>query len=124
MKKLIIILAIFFYSCALKKAIDKDPFIGTYNMTVLEVENYGDIPLFLKILKDGSGYKSEIKPQNQTNGSDGDFKIYSTKKKVDVFEIEANADGYDINFILKINEDNINGTMFDTFEVIGKKIKN
>mgnify|MGYP004162322149 CR=1 FL=1 len=122
MKKLIIILTILFYGCAVKKAIEKDLFIGSYNMTVIEVENYGDIPLFLKIFKDENGYQSEIKLQNKTNGSDGDFKIYSTSKNEDIFEIKANAAGYDINFILKINEENINGTMFDTFEVIGKKI--
>ena len=124
MKKLIITFAILFCSCAVKKAIDKDPFIGSYTMTVFEGDNYGDSPLILKIFKDEDGYQSEIKLQNQTNGVDEDFKIYYTNKNLDVFEIKANAAGYDINFILKINEDNINGTMLDMFEIVGKKVKN
>ena len=59
MKKALILSVIFLMaSCGVQKKIVKDPYVGIYDFTVFEVDNYGDIPVKLTLTKEGEVYTS------------------------------------------------------------------
>ena len=66
---------LFIVSCGVQKNLKSDPYVGSYQMTVFEVDNIGDLPLYLDITKDGDKYASAITPQD---GGDFEFEIDGT----------------------------------------------
>ena len=76
-------------SCAtLKKS---DPYVGSYDITIFEVDNIGDIPLTLNIFKIESGYTSTLIPQVAAENQDVDFEVDETSIEDNIFTIEAFA---------------------------------
>ena len=52
MKKTVTLALLFLVaSCGVLKKTVKDPYVGSFNFTVFEVDNYGDIPVKLTINK-------------------------------------------------------------------------
>ena len=52
MKKILPLVALLFIvSCGVQKNIKSDPYVGSYEMTVFEVDNIGDLPLLLDLTK-------------------------------------------------------------------------
>lgn len=115
-------LALFFLiSCGVQKSVTKDPYVGSYEMTVFEVDNFGDIPLFLDITKEGDQYKAAIKPQD--GSQDVSFEVEGTTFDEGSFTVEAYAAGYDIYFELTIEEDALSGSLMGMFDIEGNRIK-
>ena len=81
-------------SCATLK--NSDPYVGFYHITIYEVENIGDIPLTLNIVKTESGYNSTLISQVTTDDQEDDFDIDQTSLEDNTFTIETFAGGYDI----------------------------
>ena len=105
-------------SCGVQKNLKSDPYVGSYQMTAFEVDNIGDIPLYLDITKEEDTYVSAITPQE---GGDFDFEIDGTTLEEGVFTIKAYVAGYDIYFELMIEEDEISGTLMGMFDVEGSR---
>ena len=103
MKKILALFSLLFIvSCGVQKNLKRDPYLGSYQITVFEVDNIGDLPLYLDITKDGDEYASAITPQD---GGDFEFEIDGTTLEEGVFTIEAYVAGYDIYFELTSEED-------------------
>jgi hypothetical protein len=120
-KALVLISLIIMVSCGVQKNLKSDPYVGSYKMTVFEVDNIGDLTLYLDITKEGDAYASAITPQE---GVDSDFEIDGTTLEEGVFTIEASVagyEGYDIYFELTIEEDEISGTLMGMFDVEGSR---
>lgn len=117
-KTLALFFLLFVVSCGVQKNLKSDPYVGSYQMTVFEVDNIGDLPLYLDITKEGDAYASAITPQE---GGDFDFEIDGTTLEEGVFTIEAYVAGYDIYFELTIEEDEISGTLMGMFDVEGSR---
>lgn len=113
---------LFFISCGVQKNIVKDPYVGSYEMTVFEVDNFGDIPLFLDLTKEGDQYKAAITPQE--GSEDVAFEVEGTTFDEGTFTVEAYAAGYDIYFELTIEEDTVTGSLMGMFDLEGSRIKN
>ena len=111
-----------FISCGVQKNIVKDPYVGSYEMTVFEVDNFGDIPLFLDLTKEGDQYKAAITPQEDSE--DVAFEVEGTTFDEGTFTVEAYAAGYDIYFELTIEEDTVTGSLMGMFDLEGSRIKN
>jgi len=90
-------------------------------MTVFEVDNVGDLPLYLDITKEGNTYASAITPQEEGGGFE--FEINGTSVEDGVFTIEAYVAGYDIYFELTIEGDEISGSLMGMFDVEGSRVE-
>ena len=125
MKKVIILSVLFLMaSCGVHKKIAKDPYVGIYDFTVFEVDNYGDIPVKLTLTKEGEVYTS-VMTINRENSSVGEeIEVDATTLEEDVFTIEAYTAGYDIYFELSIEQNEISGSMMGMFDVSGIRVKN
>ena len=124
MKKVLILSVLFLMaSCGVHKKIAKDPYVGIYDFTVFEVDNYGDIPVKLTLTKEGEVYTS-VMTINRENSSVGEeIEVDATTLEEDVFTIEAYTAGYDIYFELSIEQNEISGSMMGMFEVSGIRVK-
>ena len=105
-------------SCGVQKNLKNDPYVGSYQMTVFEVDNIGDLPLYLDITKEGDANASAIPTQE---GGNFYFEIDGTTLEDGVFTTEAYVAGYDIYFELTIEEDEISGTLMGMFDVEGSR---
>jgi hypothetical protein len=109
MQKLVFFLSLFLIvSCGVQKNINQDPYVGSYEITVFEVDNFGDIELFLEINQEADAYVASIKPRNPDQQVE--------------FEIEAYASGYDIYFEISIDEDAVSGSLMGMFDLEGSRI--
>ena len=124
MKKVLILSVLFLMaSCGVHKKIAKDPYVGIYDFTVFEVDNYGDIPVKLTLTKEGEVYTS-VMTINRENSSVGEeIEVDATTLEEDVFTIEAYTAGYDIYFELSIEQNEISGSMMGMFDVSGIRVK-
>ena len=106
-----------------KKKIAKDPYVGTYDFTIFEVDNYGDIPVKLNLTKEGEEYTSVMTFNGEDSSAGEDIEVDTTTLKEGVFTIEAYTAGYDIYFELSIEQNDISGSMMGMFDVSGIRIK-
>ncbi|MDA9843317.1 hypothetical protein N9C47_00505 [Flavobacteriaceae bacterium] len=122
MKKLIPLVALFLtFSCGVQKSIKSDPYVGSYEMTVFEVDNIGDLSLLLNLTKEGENYTASISPKEGMQ--DVEFEVGDTTLQDNVFTIEAYAAGYDIYFDITIQEDTVSGSLMGMFDLEGTRIK-
>ena len=122
MKKILPLVALLFIvSCGVQKNIKSDPYVGSYEMTVFEVDNIGDLPLLLDLTKQGDVYTAAISPKEGMQ--DVEFEVGATKLQDGVFTIEAYAAGYDIYFELTIDQDGLFGILMGMFDVEETRLK-
>ena len=61
MKKLsLLTISLFIFSCGVQKKATKDLYAGIYEITVFDVDQIGDVPLTLTIIKNETGYSSKL----------------------------------------------------------------
>ena len=83
-----VIILSFCISCAALKSTKNDPFVGKYNMTVLNVDQVGDIPAVLIISKDKKLYISDVSKVlvSMYDGPEQIKKFHDMTKKANVPE--------------------------------------
>ena len=59
-KTLYLVALVFTFSRGIFKNVDSDSYVGNYNMTILDVDQIGDIFLELSISKTNDGYESSF----------------------------------------------------------------
>ena len=124
MKKGLILSALFLIaSCGVQKKIAKDPYVGIYDFTVFEVDNYGDIPVKLTLTKEDEVYTSVMNINREDSSVGEEIEVDATALEEGVFTIEAYTAGYDIYFELSIEQNEISGSMMGMFEVSGIRVK-
>ena len=124
MKKALILSVIFLMaSCGVQKKIVKDPYVGIYDFTVFEVDNYGDIPVKLTLTKEGEEYTSVMTINAEDSSVGEEIEVDATTLEEGVFTIEAYTAGYDIYFELNIEQNEISGSMMGMFDVSGIRVK-
>jgi len=125
MKKVIILSVLFLMaSCGVQKKIGKDPYVGIYDFTVFEVDNYGDIPVKLTLTKEGEVYTSVMTINGEDSSVGEEIEVDATTLEEGVFTIEAYTAGYDIYFELSIEQNEISGSMMGMFDVSGIRVEN
>ena len=110
-------------SCGVQKKIAKDPYVGMYDFTIFEVDNYGDIPVKLNLTKEGEEYTSVMTFNGEDSSVGEDIRVDSTTLEEGVFTIEAYTAGYDIYFELSIEQNDISGSMMGMYDVSGTRVK-
>ena len=110
-------------SCGVQKKIAKDPYVGTYDFTIFEVDNYGDIPVKLNLTKEDEEYTSVMTFNGEDSSAVEDIRVDSTTLEEGVFTIEAYTAGYDIYFELSIEQNDISGSMMGLYDVSGIRVK-
>ena len=124
MKKVLILSVLFLMaSCGVHKKIAKDPYVGIYDFTVFEVDNYGDIPVKLTLTKEGEEYTSVMTINAEDSSVGEEIEVDATTLEEGVFTIEAYTAGYDIYFELSIEQNEISGSMMGMFDVSGIRVK-
>ena len=124
MKKALILSVLFLIaSCGVQKKIAKDPYVGTYDFTIFEVDNYGDIPVKLNLTKEDEEYTSVMTFNGEDSSAGEDIRVDSTTLEEGVFTIEAYTAGYDIYFELSIEQNDISGSMMGMYDVSGTRVK-
>jgi len=110
-----------FISCSVFKSQDFNPFVGVFQVKVLDVDGAGDVPAVLSIFKNNDNYISTI--IYEIGGVENDMEILSSYE-IDhtTFIIEAFLDGNQIDFELNIEDDKVSGIAAGTFEVLGYRI--
>ena len=91
--------------------------VGDFNITILDTP-YGDVPIVLKVTKSEDTYSSELVGEGQL---DGVFQVDSTEVTDNTILVEADAMGTPMSLDLKVNENEITGTVMD-FEIKGSRI--
>jgi len=114
-----LIVFLFVISCGVQKKAIVDPYVGKYNITIFQVDGFGDIPLELVISKADQGYSAELKDPAENTPID----VLATTLTDNEFNIEAYTMGYDIYLNLTINQDEIVGTMMDMYDIEGTRNK-
>jgi len=106
-------------SCASFK--NKNPFIGVFQVNVLDIDDVGDVPAILSIFKNKDNYTSTI--VYEIDGVENELEILSSYE-VDntTFIIETFLDGNQIDFELNFDNDNISGIAAGIFEVEGTRL--
>ena len=124
MKKTLTTLLLLFLiaSCGALKNTAKDPYVGSFDFTIFEVDNFGDIPIKMTLTKEGEEYISQMDFAGDGQAA-GDIEITSTSLQDDVLSIEAYTSGYDIYFELSVEGDAISGSMMGMFDIEGVRIK-
>ncbi len=120
MKKAILFVALILVaSCGVQKQAKApaDPYVGVFNITVLNVDGYGDIPIELTVTKENDAYKASF---NQ----DTPIEIIGTNFANNQLEIDTYAQGYDILFEIKVDGDAVSGFMMGTFDIEGQRVVN
>jgi len=110
-----------FISCSIFKSQDFNPFIGVFQVKVLDVDGAGDVPAILSIFKNNDNYISTI--IYEIEGVENDMEILSSYE-IDhtTFIIEAFLDGNQIDFELNFEDNKVTGIAAGTFEVEGYRI--
>lgn len=124
MKKTLTTLSLLFLiaSCGTLKNTAKDPYVGSFDFTIFEVDNFGDIPINMTLTKEGEEYISQMEFAGDGQAA-GDIEINSTILQDGVLTIEAYTAGYDIYFELTVEGDAISGSMMGMFDVEGVRKK-
>ena len=125
MKKLsLLIFSIFIFSCGVQKKAAKDLYAGIYEITVFDVDQIGDVPLTLTIIKNETGYSSQLDMRGDA-AENGDYtwEVEETKIEDEIITIEAIIASYDVNFELSIEGDEISGAMMGMFDVEGSRVQ-
>ncbi len=124
MKKTLTTLLLLFLiaSCGALKNTAKDPYVGSFDFTIFEVDNFGDIPIKMTLAKEGEEYISQMDFAGDGQAA-GEIEITSTSLQDDVLTIEAYTSGYDIYFELSVEGDAISGSMMGMFDIEGVRIK-
>ena len=125
MKKLsLLIFSIFIFSCGVQKKAAKDLYAGIYEITVFDVDQIGDVPLTLTIIKNETGYSSQLDMRGDAAES-GDYtwEVEETNIEDEIITIEAIIASYDVNFELSIEGDEISGAMMGMFDVEGSRVQ-
>ena len=106
-------------SCAAFK--NKNPFIGVFQVNVLDIDDVGDVPAILSIFKNKDNYTSTI--VYEIDGVENEMEILSSYE-VDktTFIIETFLDGNQIDFELNFEDDTISGIAAGIFEVEGTRL--
>ena len=112
----------FCLSCAALKSTETDPFIGKYKMTVLGVDQVGDIPAILTITKNKKLYYSDV-----------NYKINDEERSLDIIStysidsstliVESLIDGSQIDFELNFEGSVFTGTAGGYYDIEGNKIE-
>jgi len=110
-----------FISCSIFKSQDFNPFVGVFQVKVLDVDGAGDVPAILSIFKNNDNYISTI--IYEIEGVENDMEILSSYE-IDhtTFTIEAFLDGNQIDFELNFEDNKVTGIAAGTFEVEGYRI--
>ena len=110
-----------FISCSIFKSQDFNPFVGVFQVKVLDVDGAGDVPAILSIFKNNDNYISTI--IYEIEGIENDMEILSSYE-IDhtTFIIEAFLDGNQIDFELNFEDNKVTGIAAGTFEVEGYRI--
>jgi hypothetical protein len=125
MKKLsLLTISILIFSCGVQKKAAKDLYAGIYEITVFDVDQIGDVPLTLTIIKNEIGYSSQLDMRGDAAES-GDYtwEVEETKIEDEIITIEAIIASYDVNFELSIEGDEISGAMMGMFDVEGSRVQ-
>ena len=125
MKKLsLLTISLFIFSCGVQKKATKDLYAGIYEITVFDVDQIGDVPLTLIIIKNETGYSSQLDMRGDAAES-GDYtwEVEETKIEDEIITIEAIIASYDVNFELSIEGDEISGAMMGMFDVEGSRVQ-
>ena len=90
MKKTLTTLSLLFLiaSCGALKNTAKDPYVGSFDFTIFEVDNFGDIPIKMTLTKEGEEYISQMEFAGDGEAA-GDIEITSTSLQDGVLTIEA-----------------------------------
>ena len=118
-KTLYLVALVFILSCGISKNINSDPYVGNYNMTILDVDQIGDIFLELSISKTNNGYESSF---NFPEGEES-IEVISSRVNNGFFEIESTYQQYELFMELEINKNKLSGTFMGMFDIEGKRIK-
>ena len=105
MKKLsLLTISILIFSCGVQKKAAKDLYAGIYEITVFDVDQIGDVPLTLTIIKNETGYSSQLDMRGDAAES-GDYtwEVEETKIEDEIITIEAIIASYDVNFELSFH---------------------
>ena len=122
-KFLLLPIAILIFSCALQKKVTEDPYIGVYEITVFDVDQIGDVPLTLSIMKNESGYTSQLEMRGQAaENNDYTWEVETTIIEDGLISIDAIIANYDLNFELSIKDDEISGSLMGMFDVEGNRV--
>ena len=125
MKKLsLLTISILIFSRGVHKKAAKDLYAGIYEITVFDVDQIGDVPLTLTIIKNETGYSSQLDMRGDAAES-GDYtwEVEQTKIEDEIITIEAIIASYDVNFELSIEGDEISGAMMGMFDVEGNRVQ-
>ena len=125
MKKLsLLTISLFIFSCGVQKKATKDLYAGIYEITVFDVDQIGDVSLTLTIIKNETGYSSQLDMRGDAAES-GDYtwEVEETKIEDEIITIEAIIASYDVNFELSIEGDEISGAMMGMFDVEGSRVQ-
>ena len=89
-----------------------------------DVDQIGDVPLTLTIIKNETGYSSQLDMRGDAAES-GDYtwEVEETKIEDEIITIEAIIASYDVNFELSIEGDEISGAMMGMFDVEGSRVQ-
>ena len=122
MKKLILFfLTALFFSCAMFKNLNENPFVGTFQVIVLDIDGVGDVPAVLTISKNSDDYDSRIVYKD--NNVDTEMEVLSSYEIDDsTFVIEAFVDGMQVDFELNFEDGSITGMASGGYEVEGTRI--
>lgn len=119
-KSILFFLTIIFLSCAIVKNQKTNPFTGTFQVIVLDIEGVGDVPGVLTISKSIDEYTSKIVYID--DGVDTEMEILSSYEIDDsTFMIEAYVDGMQVDFELNFEDDSISGMASGIYEVEGSR---
>ena len=122
-KFLLLPIAILIFSCALQKKVTEDPYIGVYEITVFDVDQIGDVPLTLSIMKNESGYTSQLEMRGEAaENSDYTWEVETTIIEDELISIDAIIANYDLNFELSIKDDEISGSLMGMYDVEGNRV--
>ena len=120
-KSFLFILLSFFLSCAIFNSQNIKPFIGTFQVKVLDIDGVY-VPGVLTISKKSDTYLSEIVYENDNIKKEMEIlSYYEIDDKT--FLIEAFVDGNQIDFELDFEGDTITVIAAGMFEVEGSRTK-
>ena len=125
MKKLLLLtISLLIFSCGVQKKAAKDLYAGIYEITVFDVDQIGDVPLTLTIIKNDSGYTSNIEAGDEVPYiSDLTFEIDSTTIEDGLLVIDGILGDYEIHYELNIDGDDISGSLLGMYNVEGSRVQ-
>lgn len=122
-KSLYLFIFLFVLSCGVQKKAVQDPYVGVYEMTIFEVDQFGDIPITLSINKEAATYSAKIEMRGEAAASsENNWEIDSMEIENETISIEAYVAGYDVYLELGLDEDTISGSLMGMYAIEGKRV--